>query len=83
MTVRGHLHRQSGTKRLLDNKASNDTATMEKEKRIHFLLPSEHGPMGLWMTHEDIATVLKMEKKYPGKYKGGEGVLQALIDSQK
>ena len=51
--------------------------------RIHFLMPSKYGQMGLWMSQEDIATVLKMEEKYPGKYKGGEGVLQALIDSQK
>lgn len=55
----------------------------EREKRIHFLLPSKHGPMGLWMTHEDIAIVNKMEEKYPGKYQGAEGVMQAIKDYQR
>ena len=52
----------------------------EKERRIHFLLPSDHGPMDLWMTQEEIAIVKKMEEEHPGKYLGFEGTVQALID---
>ena len=50
---------------------------------MHFLLPSENGLIGLWLSHEEIAIVMKMEEENPGKYQGGEGVLQALIDSRK
>ena len=50
---------------------------------MHFLFPSEHGPMGIWLSQEDIAIVNKMQDENPGKYQGGEGVLQALIDSRK
>lgn len=57
--------------------------TSEKERRKHFLLPSENGFIGLWLSHEEIAIVMKMEEENPGKYQGGEGVLQALIDSRK
>lgn len=52
----------------------------EKKRRIHFLLPSDHGPMGLWMTQEEVAIVNKMAERYPGKYQGFEGTVQALID---
>lgn len=57
--------------------------TSKRERRMHFLLPSEHGPMGVWLTQEEIAIVNKMQDENPGKYQGGEGVLQALIDSRK
>ncbi len=54
--------------------------THDKERRMHFVLPSDHGPTGLWMTQEEIAIVNKMLKAYPDKYKGAEGVMQAIID---
>lgn len=55
----------------------------DKDKRMHFLLPSEHGPMGLSMTQEEIAIVNKMQKEHPGKYQGVEGIMQAIIDYRK
>lgn len=34
---------------------------------MHFLFPSEHGPMGIWLSQEDIAIVNKMQDENPGK----------------
>ena len=52
----------------------------DKDKRMHFLFPSEHGPMGLWMTQEEIAIVNRMQKDHPGEYQGVEGIMQSIID---
>lgn len=54
--------------------------TLKKDNRIHFGFPSEHGPVGISMTQEEIAIVNKMQKEHPGKYQGVEGIMQAIID---
>lgn len=47
---------------------------------MHFLFPSKHGPLGISLTQEEVIIVNTMQKEHPGKYEGGEGVLQALAD---
>ena len=45
----------------------------------HFVFPSDHGPMGLSLTPDDIEIVNRMKGENPGKYpEGAEGVLDAL-----
>ena len=39
--------------------------------------------MGVSLTMEEIRIVYEMQKKYPDKYKGAEGTLQALVDYKK
>ena len=39
--------------------------------------------MGVWLTMEQIRIVNVMQKKYPDKYEGAEGTLQALVDYKK
>ena len=51
-----------------------------KNTSMRIFLPGPNGPLDVTLTQEEISIVNKMQDKYPGKYKGGEGVFQAILD---
>ena len=52
----------------------------QTKDRRQFVFSTKSGPMGITLTREEVAIVVKMHEIYPEKYQGFEGVVEALND---
>lgn len=54
-----------------------------KNQGMHLGLSIDGKPMSIWLTPEKADKAGKLMMENPEKYKGGKGLLQALLDAKK